>query len=184
MEDVHAVDRHPDPPGLAILAVRRQDSKAGSPRMTKQVSASRCSPDQLRPTPTRSAGVAAAVRAPADIGAPGAPADAQRTTPRVSPHAGRLDLQPPPPRADGPRARALRPPRLVRPARPRPLGARRRSPAGVDRRHIGSVLAEVPAGPITRLRLDLMRWTDMRPDHLKDREPVRAEERSPLSPAS
>ena len=39
-------------------------------------------------------------------------------------------------------------------------------PRWVDRRHIADVLAEVPAGSLTRIRLDLMHWTGMRPSQM------------------
>ena len=39
-------------------------------------------------------------------------------------------------------------------------------PRWVDRRHIAAVLAEVPAGSLTRIRLDLMHWTGMRPSQM------------------
>ena len=61
------------------------------------------------------------------------------------------------------RPRPVRPPRLVRPldlvrfAPPPPR------PRWVDHRHIADVLAEIPAGSVTRARLELMHWTGMRP---------------------
>ncbi len=39
-------------------------------------------------------------------------------------------------------------------------------PRWVDRGHIAVVLAEVPAGSVTRVRLDLMHWTGMRPSQM------------------
>ncbi len=39
-------------------------------------------------------------------------------------------------------------------------------PRWVDRRHIAAVLAEIPAGSVTRVRLDLMHWTGMRPSQM------------------
>ena len=39
-------------------------------------------------------------------------------------------------------------------------------PRWVDRRHIADVLAEIPAGSVTRARLDLMHWTGMRPSQM------------------
>ena len=49
---------------------------------------------------------------------------------------------------------------LVRFAPPPP------KPRWVDRGHIAAVLAEVPAGSVTRVRLDLMHWTGMRPSQM------------------
>ena len=49
---------------------------------------------------------------------------------------------------------------LVRFAPPPP------KPRWVDRGHIAAVLAEVPAGSLTRVRLDLMHWTGMRPSQM------------------
>ena len=49
---------------------------------------------------------------------------------------------------------------LVRFAPPPP------KPRWVDRRHIAEVLAHVPAGSVTRVRLDLMHWTGMRPSQM------------------
>ena len=39
-------------------------------------------------------------------------------------------------------------------------------PHWVDRRHIAAALAEIPAGSVTRVRLDLMHWTGMRPSQM------------------
>ncbi len=39
-------------------------------------------------------------------------------------------------------------------------------PRWVDRRHIADVLAEIPAGSVTRVRLELMHWTGMRPSQM------------------
>ncbi len=39
-------------------------------------------------------------------------------------------------------------------------------PRWVDRRHIAVVLAEIPAGSVTRVRLELMHWTGMRPSQM------------------
>ena len=39
-------------------------------------------------------------------------------------------------------------------------------PRWVNRRHIAAVLAEIPAGSVTRVRLDLMHWTGMRPSQM------------------
>ena len=39
-------------------------------------------------------------------------------------------------------------------------------PRWVDRRHIADVLAQVPAGLVTRARLELMHWTGMRPSQV------------------
>jgi len=49
---------------------------------------------------------------------------------------------------------------LVRFAPPPP------KPRWVDRRHIAAVLAAIPAGSVTRVRLDLMHWTGMRPSQM------------------
>lgn len=49
---------------------------------------------------------------------------------------------------------------LVRFAPPPP------KPRWVDRNHIADVLAHLPAGSITRARLDLMHWTGMRPSQM------------------
>ena len=49
---------------------------------------------------------------------------------------------------------------LVRFAPPPP------KPRWIDRRHIAAVLAEIPAGSVTRVRLELMHWTGMRPSQL------------------
>ncbi len=49
---------------------------------------------------------------------------------------------------------------LVRFAPPPP------KPRWVDRRHIAAVLAEIPAGSVTRVRLELMHWTGMRPSQM------------------
>ena len=49
---------------------------------------------------------------------------------------------------------------LVRFAPPPP------KPRWVDRRHIADVLAEIPAGTVTRVRLELMHWTGMRPSQM------------------
>ena len=39
-------------------------------------------------------------------------------------------------------------------------------PRWVDRRHIADVVAEIPAGSVTRARLELMHWTGMRPSQM------------------
>ena len=39
-------------------------------------------------------------------------------------------------------------------------------PRWVDRRHIAVVLAEIPAASVTRVRLELMHWTGMRPSQM------------------
>ncbi len=49
---------------------------------------------------------------------------------------------------------------LVRFAPPPP------KPRWVDRRHIAAVLDEIPAGSVTRVRLELMHWTGMRPSQM------------------
>ena len=49
---------------------------------------------------------------------------------------------------------------LVRFAPPPP------KPRWVDRRHIADVLAEIPTGSVTRVRLELMHWTGMRPSQM------------------
>ena len=49
---------------------------------------------------------------------------------------------------------------LVRFAPPPP------KPRWVDRRHIADVLAQIPADSVTRVRLELMHWTGMRPSQM------------------
>ena len=49
---------------------------------------------------------------------------------------------------------------LVRFAPPLP------KPRWVDRRHIADVLAQIPADSVTRVRLELMHWTGMRPSQM------------------